>query len=195
MVELIDLSSTIQLACGINFAGAVIMDRHSRFIAEKIEYVHYVRDVVVPRITINKAKEDVVRRAAFAESVIFDARFGSQRFPMRDRIRRLQVLCFLAGAAATLVLSLSAFVKPFQLSPGLAIWLLIALFAPIPLALWDIHLCARKNKPGIEKAQQELQTDVSSALRRSAAVAARSRSRAALLSRKARFRNFRIAGR
>lgn len=173
MVELMDLSSTIQLACGINFAGAVLMERHERFIAANAEQVSYARGVVLPRIEENqslthlerqKSKEEVELCAARVENTIFEARFGPGRFPMPRRIRRLQYLCFLAGAASTVALSVPAFVQSFELSWQGAICLLAGMFAPVPLALLDIHRCALERAPIIRAAKEKLANAMSVAL-------------------------------
>lgn len=164
MVELMDLSSTIQLACGINFAGAVIMERHDRFIDDNMKMVHYARETVLPRAKTDATIEDLEYHAATVENAILRAQSGSPRFSMFSRIRRLQGLCFIAGIIATVALSLPAFVKPYQLSPGWAICLLLGVFAPIPLALLDIRRHARRSTPEILAAKQNLQAAVSRAL-------------------------------
>ncbi|WUR13897.1 hypothetical protein E7V67_001965 [[Empedobacter] haloabium] len=159
MIELMDLSSAIQLACGINFAGSVIMDRHSRYIARCMEYVDYVRSVVLPRANA-ATRETLENRVVAAENEIFTARFA-----LLPYIRRLQALCFIAGIACTLALVAPAFSKPFPIETASALGLLVAMFCPIPLALVEVERRLKKFKPAIDNAQDRLQKAVHEALR------------------------------
>jgi len=169
MVELMDLSSAIQLACGINFAGSVIMDRHKRFVDIHTESVDYARNVVIPQVEANKAEKDKIdeirKWAARVEADILTARLGTARFSMRLRIRRLQVLCFFAGVLATIALLLPAFVPHLAIPAAWAICLLVVIFTPIPLALLRIHGWHVKSEKPIMSSKQKMHNAIQDAFR------------------------------
>lgn len=168
MVELMDLSSAIQLACGINFAGSVIMERHDRFVHMHAESVDYARNVVMPQAQATGATKDkldeVSKWAAILEHDIYLARFGSIRSPMRSKIRKLQYLCSFAGVIATIALLVPAFMPHLTITDELAVFFLIVIFMPIPYALLRIRRWHLKSEKPIFESKENLLAAIKKAL-------------------------------
>ena len=163
MIDLADLSSAIQLACGLNLAAGVILQRQRALLSPHEEYVAWVRSVVKERVSNTELRAKLDHQLAVADDAIFSSRFTNLR-----AIRRLPALCILAGLSSLFLLVLPAFQKPTELSTAAAILTLLAIFAPLPLALFDVENRYRRRLRSIEHAKDELQNVVEEALQNEA---------------------------
>lgn len=158
-VNLMDLSSVLQLAAGLNLAAGVVMQWHKIFLSPREEYVAYIRTVVLPRISRRESRELVEEITAELESVILQSRFSP--YPL---IKRLARLCIMSGVISAALLAMPAFYPPTLLSRISAFVILLGSFAPIALSLAYVALTHRNRDKKIKTVMDRLQNTVSQSL-------------------------------
>lgn len=158
MIDLLDLSSAVQLAAGLNLASGVILSRHMSIVSGQQEYIDYVRNVVSPRSSDPQLRERLDNRIASLEQEVLKLRFSPP-------INILSKLCLIAGVACVIALIIPPFFRPSLMDEKVALCLLLLMYVPIPLSFYIVEMSSKKHKRNIDLEKEYVQKIVHEMLR------------------------------